>query len=236
MRKKTSCIWQISIENLKKVVSNSRSFSDILRHFDLAIASGNYKTLKTRLREENIDFHHIPQGLNNNKNRKFSKRLIPLTEVMIENSTYSRKNLKKRLLKEKILENKCSICNQPAIHNNLKLVMVLDHINGISNDHRKENLRLLCPNCNSQQKTFCGKNKRKKHYYCKKCGKSIKNKNSKLCYSCNRKNRDYISIRKVKNRPSIEQLLKEIEETNYCSVGRKYDVSDNTIRKWVKVK
>jgi len=232
-RKRTSCIWNISIDKLKEVIDNSNSFSDVLRHFDLVIASGNYKTLKTRLKEENIDFSHIPQGLNNNKNRKFPNKSIPLEEVMIENSTYSRKNLKERLLNENILENKCVICNQLPIHNKKKLVMVLDHINGKNNDHRKENLRLLCPNCNSQQETFCGKNKRKKHYYCGECGKSIKSKHSKLCHSCHSKNMDHISIRKVKDRPSVEQLLKEIEESNYCAVGRKYGVSDNAVRKWV---
>ena len=42
------------------------------------------------------------------------------------------------------------------------------------------------------------------------------------------------SKRKVKDRPSREQLLKEIEDTNYCTVGKKYGVSDNAIRKWIK--
>ncbi len=37
--------------------------------------------------------------------------------------------------------------------------MVLDHINGECTDYRIENLRLLCPNCNSQQDTFAGRNK-----------------------------------------------------------------------------
>ncbi len=41
---------------------------------------------------------------------------------------------------------------------------------------------------------------------------------------------------KIKGRPSIEQLLKEVKETNYCAVGRKYGVSDNAVRKWVKNK
>lgn len=44
---------------------------------------------------------------------------------------------------------------------------------------------------------------------------------------------NHINQRKVE-RPPLNVLLKEIEETNYRSVGRKYGVSDNTIRKWIK--
>lgn len=36
--------------------------------------------------------------------------------------------------------------------------MRLDHINGIPNDNRKVNLRFICPNCDSQLDTYCGKN------------------------------------------------------------------------------
>ena len=38
--------------------------------------------------------------------------------------------------------------------------------------------------------------------------------------------------RKVQ-RPPYEQLLREIEESSYVAVGRKYGVSDNAIRKWI---
>jgi transposase-like protein len=38
--------------------------------------------------------------------------------------------------------------------------------------------------------------------------------------------------RKVE-RPSYEQLLREIEESSYVAVGRRYGVSDNAIRKWI---
>lgn len=41
---------------------------------------------------------------------------------------------------------------------NGKLILEIDHINGISNDHRIENLRFLCPNCHSQTETFRSKN------------------------------------------------------------------------------
>lgn len=69
----------------------------------------------------------------------------------------------------------------------------------------------------------------KKQYFCKKCNKEItKGSKTGFCLKCSIYNN-----RKVKNRPSKEQLLLEIEETNYTAVGRKYGVSDQAIRKWL---
>lgn len=53
--------------------------------------------------------------------------------------------------------------------------------------------------------------------------------NAKRCDKC-----DKLTRRKVKTRPPLSQLLKEVEETSYLAVGRKYGVSDNAIRKWIK--
>jgi transposase-like protein len=39
--------------------------------------------------------------------------------------------------------------------------------------------------------------------------------------------------RKVE-RPSHEQLLADLESMSYCAVGRKYGVSDNAVRKWLR--
>ena len=44
----------------------------------------------------------------------------------------------------------------------------------------------------------------------------------------------HINSQKVKDRPSYEQLLKDLEETNWTQTGKKYSVSDNAVRKWVK--
>jgi transposase-like protein len=35
-------------------------------------------------------------------------------------------------------------------------------------------------------------------------------------------------------RPQYEQLLAELAASSYLAVGRKYGVSDNAIRKWVR--
>lgn len=44
-----------------------------------------------------------------------------------------------------------------------------------------------------------------------------------------------VSIRKVKERPTKEQLLEQLTTTSYVQLGKKYGVSDNAIRKWLKV-
>lgn len=83
---------------------------------------------------------------------------IPLEEVLVENSTYSRYNLKKRLLKAGFMPYVCGECGRGPEWNGKPLTLVLDHKNGVNNDNRAENLRYLCPNCNSQMPTFAGRN------------------------------------------------------------------------------
>lgn len=72
---------------------------------------------------------------------------------------YPTNKLKKRLIEEGYFINVCSECGIKDTWNNKKIVLQLDHINGINNDHRLENIRLLCPNCHSQTDTWCGRGK-----------------------------------------------------------------------------
>jgi 5-methylcytosine-specific restriction endonuclease McrA len=110
-------------------------------------------TLKRRIKELNCDISHF--GVKPIPNQaKYS-----LDEILIENSTYANiSSLKRRLIKEGVLEYKCSCC---GINDWLgkPITLQLDHINGKNNDHRLENLRFLCPNCHSQTETYAGKNK-----------------------------------------------------------------------------
>lgn len=87
---------------------------------------------------------------------------IPLEEILANNyPAYPTGKLKRRLLREGILEYKCVLCDNIGSHNGRPLTLQLDHVNGINNDHRLENIRLLCPNCHTQQDTYAGKNKQK---------------------------------------------------------------------------
>ena len=95
------------------------------------------------------------QNLEDKMNNKY-----PLEEIFANKyPIYPTGTLKKRLIKEGILEYKCVLCGNPGSHNGYPLTLQLDHVNGVNNDHRLENVRLLCPNCHTQQDTYAGKNK-----------------------------------------------------------------------------
>ena len=79
-------------------------------------------------------------------------------DAFIENSGLARHLIKKRIIRDKLLEYKCSCCGLGDSWNGKTLSLQLDHINGINNDHRLENLRFLCPNCHTQQDTYAAKN------------------------------------------------------------------------------
>lgn len=65
----------------------------------------------------------------------------------------------KRYLKFKYGD-KCSICNQSNMWNNKPITLIVDHTNGKPNDWTISNIRLVCPNCNSQLPTFCARNRK----------------------------------------------------------------------------
>jgi Zn finger protein HypA/HybF involved in hydrogenase expression len=159
--------------------------------------------------------HFVGQKHLKGKNHNWAKK-TPLEEIMVEYSEYSTGELKKRLLRENILQNKCDWCSISEWRNK-KIQCELDHINGNRYDHRRENLRMLCPNCHSQTETFRGRNK----VQLEKIKSSKKMQPPRL------------HKRKVV-RPLKEQLEKEIKEFGFTATGRKYGVSDNTIRKWNK--
>lgn len=102
-----------------------------------------------------------------NKGKKAGRNKIwdikyPLDKVLVENSTYARQHIKRRILQNDLIEYKCSCCGIGPIWNNKPMVLILDHINGINNDNRLENLRFVCSNCDSQLATYKSKNKKNK--------------------------------------------------------------------------
>ena len=214
-------------KEIKDILNESKSLKESILKFGYKRAnSGTYNIIKKECKLRNIDipkYNYFGEGL-----IEFIKKEKDNSEIFIENSDYSRSSLKKRIIRDYLIEYKCSGCGLDK-WNNKYISLHLEHINGINNDNRIENLTLLCPNCHSQTDTFSGK-KNKIFYYCE-CGKEILKK-SKKCVKCSNIAKSK-KQRKVK-RPSYNILIKEIEKLGYTGTGEKYGVSDNSIRKWIK--
>jgi hypothetical protein len=83
---------------------------------------------------------------------------LSLEQMLVKDSPHSPRHLKKRVLEAGLVENKCYKCGIGPVWNNELLTLWLDHKNGDGDDWRPENLRLVCPNCDSQSPTYCGRN------------------------------------------------------------------------------
>jgi Zn finger protein HypA/HybF involved in hydrogenase expression len=232
-----------SIEEFKKAVEESFSIAQALTKLGLSPRGGNYRVFKKFEKLYGIDTSHFTgQGHLKGKTHKFNT--TPLSEILVKDYEYNSHKLRRRLIVEGIKEHRCECCGLNEWLDE-PIPLELDHIDGDHYNNTLENLKILCPNCHAKTPTYRGKNKRsknsqtlknktqilktKKIYNCSCCGINLK-RNSKtgFCNSCYSK-----SQRKI-DRPSKEQLLKEIKESSYVAVGKKYGVSDNAIRKWIK--
>ena len=101
----------------------------------------------------------IYKWLLDNYAKQGDRQAIPLSYIFEGHHPKAQTSgLRRRILREGILQNKCSICGIEEWMGR-PIVCELDHVNGNRHDHRLENLRLLCPNCHSQTDTYCGRNK-----------------------------------------------------------------------------
>ena len=142
-----------SDNDLVKAVSSSMMIKDVIAKLGLTVCAGNYPRIHTVIKRLHLDTSHMTGSSNKGGIWGGAK---PLQAIMVKHSTYtSAFHLKNRLLKSGIIENKCFECGQLPEWKGKPLIMILDHINGDKYDNRRINLRLLCPNCNTQQHTFC---------------------------------------------------------------------------------
>jgi hypothetical protein len=229
-------------EEARRAIAASLSFAEALRHLGLRTSGGNWRTLRRYASE----IWHIPTdhfdpraGQKAALARHRRRATTPLASILVEQSTYSRGSLKRRLYAEGLKTRACELCGQGEEWNGARMALILDHINGLATDNRLENLRIVCPNCAATLETHCGRNLALDRR-CETCGREYRagHVRQRFCsHACGSRGdaatRAGIAQRTVE-RPPYEQLKAEIEALGSSAVGRRYGVSDSAIRKWMR--
>lgn len=170
-----SFLDKYSEKEITNYIQESHNFAEALSKMGQSTNSGSNRLLISHYaKEHNIDISHFGSS---------ATRRTP-QDIFIEKSTATQNILRKYYRKGNYSEYKCAICGLEPFWNGQELTLTLDHINGVSDDHRLENLRWICPNCDRQLPTY-GSKRRKKHLYCQKCGKEVVRGNKTgLCVEC----------------------------------------------------
>lgn len=139
---------------------NSLSIAGMCRYLGLKPCGGNYRLMHNAILQYNIDTSHF-SGQGWNRNLTFKPFIAkPISDILINGSTYQSYKLKNRLIKEGIKPHKCEKCGL-TMWQDKEIPLELHHINGNNRDNRLENLMLLCPNCHALTDSYRGKNRQK---------------------------------------------------------------------------
>lgn len=150
-------IYKLSDEQFVELLKKSSTISEVLFKLGYTVKgnSWGYSQVKRRMDDLNLDYS-IFKGksavINTNKLNNVKKE-----DILKENCKHQRTVLRRYVIKNNLIPYKCAICGCTEWQGKT-LSLELDHINGVNNDNRLENLRFLCPNCHSQTSTYGSRN------------------------------------------------------------------------------
>ena len=147
-----------SEQQAREAVAESFSYAATLRCLGLCSTGGNAALLKKWLDRWGIPTGHFDPD--RGRDAALRRPLKPLHEVLVAGSSYSRKDVKRRLFAEGLKRCECELCGQGEMWRGRVMALILDHVNGVRDDHHLENLRIVCPNCAATLDTHCGRKNR----------------------------------------------------------------------------
>lgn len=157
MNNMTNRIYECSNEQFEQLIKSSINISEVLFKLGYTIKGNSWGFSQVRKRMDDLnlkmsDFKGKSAALKNVKVKN-----VTAEDLFKPNCKHLRSVLRRYVINHQLLPYECAICGRSE-WNGKTLSLELDHINGINNDNRLENLRFLCPNCHSQTTTYGSRN------------------------------------------------------------------------------
>lgn len=145
-----------STAELATAVAAAVSIADTLRRLGLTDTTMRRKRLRVWLAEDGLATTHF-LGQGHQRGQIGTTPLKPAEHILVKHDGRHRTKTAqlRRALREVGLPEECAECGTGTVWLGEPMTLEVDHFNGDWSDDRKENLRLLCPNCHAVTSTWC---------------------------------------------------------------------------------
>lgn len=145
-----------SPDELRRVVAQSSSIAEALRTLGEKPDAGRYARFHGWVEEDGLDTSHF-LGQAHQRGKPGPTPLRKAADLLVRHNGRRRTRtvLLRRALREVGIPELCDKCGTPPEWFGRPMTLEIDHINGDWSDDRRENLRLLCPNCHAATDTWC---------------------------------------------------------------------------------
>src|SRR5437588_3378788 len=99
-----------TIEQVRAVVASSSSLTQALRTLGLRTAGGNFNTLRKLIHRHGISTDHFDP--NWTRRGPLTRTATPLHQILVRDSHYNRRDLKRRLFARGLKQRSCEFCGQ----------------------------------------------------------------------------------------------------------------------------
>lgn len=155
----TNRIYELTDEQFVSLIKGSGNISEVLFKLGYTVKGNSWAFSLVRRRMEDLKLDSTMFKGKSALKTPVEKQVDP-ARLFKENSKHNRSVARNYIIKHNLIPYQCAICGAVEWQGKT-LSLELDHINGINNDNRLENLRFLCPNCHSQTTTYGSRNQQR---------------------------------------------------------------------------